>query len=1093
MPPLQGHAFIGRHDALDALDRWAGEAAGGEPRLVAITGAAGVGKSRLLGRLIERQRTRAATVLLGTCHQGATIPYLPMVSALRPLFDRPVAPGAAPLRDALVAGPGRAGDASDVAGESRRLELFLSTAGAVIDAARQGPVVLAVEDLQWADQPSLELLGHVVSTVAQEASLGPLPVLLVLTRRDSAMPPPGEQLMARIRREPMQRELPLDGLTELETNLLLTDRLGGRPAGQLLLAVQEATSGNPLFVESLCRRLVEDGHLRRTSGVVAAPTDDLLGLPADLDRALQDSIDALSSTGRDLARRAAYLGDEGTLADLAAVSELDPAELETACGELEVAGLIVSGGPGFRFSHPQIRQLLYHDRIAGRAQLHLLIADRLEASGAEPGQVAMGIAYHLRRAGPGVDRHRLLRAATMAGDTAFALGAWAKAARELRSALDADAEGGLLSDGERAALEERAGTASFRDHDLVEAQIHAERAVDLARRSGDLEQWGSAVSLSMRIRFAHGASTVGHPVDAAPIKEYLQAAGHDQPRLRARLLGELAEMSFAAFEVRAGQDLAIQALDLAETTGDQKLIGDIRFALGLAHLGSLELDLARECFEASAEAAAALDDPWQQSWGLGRLPLVSLAFGELARAEMEVAAQVALATRTRDWAELSLATAIRSALASAQGASNLVESTAVETEQLYARSAFAFTPAVVYPALALMRARQGDTRGAAEALERWRAESGASIWRYELAVLLTSGQLDQARRRLEDRPYSSSQRPLSFFNADSVSVDVEVATLCADPTLAASALTRLAELASHGVVVMPGSGADVARLTGQALHVLGRDEEAITVLDHARHDAGRLGLAPEEARATYELARVLADQEPLDLPRLVDTLRAASAQADRLGLLPLLRAGHALFTTVVGAGPDREPPSTPPRTRVILISDLVGSTELNLRAGDAAWVDRLGRHDLLVRTCLRRHGGVEFKHTGDGVCAWFDSAPGAVECADDIRRQLAAATAEAPDLALVPRFGLSCGQPIGVGDDLFGIAVALAARLCAAAPPGAILASAEVAELGRGSGVALLAAGERTLKGFPDPVAVYVSVPPRNASSPAGDETRTPG
>ena len=1073
MPPLQGHAFIGRHDALDALDRWGGEAAGGDPRLVVITGAAGVGKSRLLGRLIERQRTRAATVLLGTCHQGATIPYLPMVSALRPLFARPVAPGASPLRDALVAAPAP-GDASALAGESRRLELFLSTAGAVIDAARQGPVVLAVEDLQWADQPSLELLGHVVSTVAQEANLGPLPVLVVLTRRDSPMPPPGEQLMARISREPMQRELALDGLSELETNLLLTDRLGGRPAGQLLLAVQEATAGNPLFVESLCRRLVEEGHLRRTGGVMAAPTDDLVGLPADLDTALQDSIDALSPAGRDLARRAAYLGDEGTLADLAAVSELDPAALEAACDELEVAGLVGPGGPGFRFSHPQIRQLLYHDHIAGRAQLHLLIADRLEASGAEPGQVAMGIAYHLRRAGPGVDRRRLLRAATMAGDTAFSLGAWAKAARELRSALDADAEGALLSDGERAALEERAGTASFRDHDLVEAQIHAERAVDLARTSGDLERWGSALSLSMRIRFAHGASTVGHPVDAGPIKEYLQAAGDTQPRLRARLLGELAEMSFAAFDVRAGQDLATQALALAESTGDHQLIGDIRFALGLAHLGALELDRARDCFEVSVEAAGALADPWQQAWSLGRLPLVSLARGELARAETEVATQTALTARTRDWAELSLTTAIRTALAAARGDSGMVESAAVETEQLFARSAFAFTPAVLYPALALMRARRGDTGGATEALQRWRSESGASIWRYELAALLAGGQLDQARQQLAERPYSPSRRPLTFFNADSVSVDVEVATLGADAALADSALAQLTELAAHGLVVLPGSGANVARLTGQALHVLGRDEQAVTVLDSARRDAQRLGLAPEHARAAYELARVLADQEPLDRPRVVDTLRQATAEADRLGLLPLLRAGHALFASVVGPEPARETSSAPPRTRVILISDLVGSTELNLRAGDAAWVDRLGRHDLLVRTCLRRHGGVEFKHTGDGMCAWFDSAPAAVECADDIRRQLASATAEVPDLALVPRFGLACGQPIGVGDDLFGIAVALAARLCAAAEPGAILASEEVAELGRGSGVALVAAGQRTLKGFPHPVPVYI-------------------
>ncbi len=1030
------------------------------------------------------ERATASTVLLGTCHQGATIPYLPIVSALRPLFDQPTTSGGTgrPLRDAVVAAPPH-DDPSDAGGESRRLELFLSAAATLIDAARQGLVVLAVEDLQWADQPSLELLAHLVSTIAQEGSLGPLSVLIVLTRRDSAMSSAGEQLMARLHREGIHRELALTGLTELETNQLLTNLLDGRPSGQLLLAVQEATGGNPLFIESLCRRLIDEQRLTRSHGVVAATTDELVGLPADLDTALQDSIDAISPAGRELAQRAAFLGDEGTLADLAAVSELDEDDLGPALYELDVAGLLSPGGPGFRFGHPQIRQLLYHAPIPRRAELHRLIADRLEASGAEPGEVAMGIAYHLRRAGPGVDRGRLLAAATVAGDTAFSLGAWAKAARELSSALEAASGTELLTDREQAALEERASTASFRDHDLFEAQTHADRAVDLARTAGDLERWGSALSLAMRIRFAHGAATVGHPVDPGPIDEFLRAAGDEQPRLRARLLGELAEMSFAAFDVRTGEELALRALGLAESTGDHQLIGDIRFALGLAHLGALELDGARECFELSVEHARVLDDPWQLAWGLGRLPLVSLAQGELARAESEATGQVQLTARTRDWAELSLAAALETAMASARGAFARVESRALETDQLYARSAFAFTPAVLYPALAMARAQRGDARGAIEALERWHAESGASTWRYELAVTLAIGQRDDARRALAARPYTPTRRPLTFFNADGVSVDVEVATLRADPVLASAALAELDELQSRGMVLLPGSEAFVPRLIGQVLGVLDRHPEAVSRLERALATTGAIGLGPERARCGYELARALARLDVVDRERVIATLRTATADADRLGMLPLVTACHAMFRTLeitdeeVGTSP-----ALPPRTRVILVSDLVGSTELNLRAGDAAWVDRLGSHDRIVRARLRRHGGVEFKHTGDGVCAWFDAAGAALDCADEIRRELAQANTDEPDLALVARFGLACGEPIGVGDDLFGIAVTLAARLCAAASPGAILASEEVAQLvaprGDGSDIGLEDAGERSLKGFPHPVRVFASAPP---------------
>ncbi|HVN51680.1 MAG TPA: adenylate/guanylate cyclase domain-containing protein, partial [Acidimicrobiales bacterium] len=159
--------------------------------------------------------------------------------------------------------------------------------------------------------------------------------------------------------------------------------------------------------------------------------------------------------------------------------------------------------------------------------------------------------------------------------------------------------------------------------------------------------------------------------------------------------------------------------------------------------------------------------------------------------------------------------------------------------------------------------------------------------------------------------------------------------------------------------------------------------------------------------------------------------------------------------------------------RVILVSDLVGSTRLNVQTGDERWASHIARHDRVARECLRRHNGVEFKHTGDGMCAWFDTAPEAIDCARAISDELTRSNLENPDVPLVSRFGLAMGQPIVRDGDFFGLAVVMAARLCAEAAPSSLLATAEVARVGQSASIPLVAAGERRLKGFPDPVPVY--------------------
>lgn len=144
----------------------------------------------------------------------------------------------------------------------------------------------------------------------------------------------------------------------------------------------------------------------------------------------------------------------------------------------------------------------------------------------------------------------------------------------------------------------------------------------------------------------------------------------------------------------------------------------------------------------------------------------------------------------------------------------------------------------------------------------------------------------------------------------------------------------------------------------------------------------------------------------------------------------------------------------------VLFTDIVGSTERAVEAGDAAWKARLDAHDDLVRSIIGEHRGIEVNTTGDGFLARFDGPARAIRCArtlvDAVRR-----------LDIEIRAGLHTGECELRGTDLMGQAVHVAARVSACASAGEVLVSRTVTDLVAGSGLTFTDRGERTLKGLP--------------------------
>jgi class 3 adenylate cyclase len=159
--------------------------------------------------------------------------------------------------------------------------------------------------------------------------------------------------------------------------------------------------------------------------------------------------------------------------------------------------------------------------------------------------------------------------------------------------------------------------------------------------------------------------------------------------------------------------------------------------------------------------------------------------------------------------------------------------------------------------------------------------------------------------------------------------------------------------------------------------------------------------------------------------------------------------------------------------RAILFTDIVGSTELTHRLGDVAAMAILEAHNEIVRRALLRHAGREVKHTGDGIMASFVEAAAAVRCAIDIQHELSTRHREAEDPPLRVRIGISAGEPVEVGFDLFGAAVQLAARTCDKAGPEEIFCSEIVVDACKDLAIPFTQRGDFHLKGVDGPVKLF--------------------
>ncbi len=574
-------------DALDA-------AVAGTGGVVLVEGEAGIGKTRLLEELARTASTAGVTVRQGTAEElEQDRPFGPLIEALG-------IPDAAPL-----VADGRSQRASDVR--------FLAQ-DAFVDhvdrLAADGPVLLVLDDVHWADRATLATAWALARRRAD------LRMLLVLAFR----PHPQSGDLARVVDGctafgvPHLRLGPIDAPA---LAALVTDVVGGT-AGPGLLRELDGTNGNPFFAIELLQGLDREDGLVDRDGVLEVQH---AGLPSSLRETVVRRMTALGERARSALSVAAVLGGTGRVDDLAALLGLSMADAGLAIAEAERAGLLEPAGDLLTFRHELLRQALYEDLPESvRAAWHRDAARRLEGR-ADPAIVA---------------RHLVLGEA--AGD--------ADAVEQLRRhavtimSREPEAAIGLLDRAlELATPDQRAELAVTR----AEALLESGRAEDAGSQSSAvLEGLASpAVRARAHLALAEARAHQGRIIEGVEQFGAAIATGALDEASAARALGRQAENRVWTFALDEALDEAERALAEAQRLDLRSVMVEALATRCAAHEFRAELD---DALAAGREAVAlAGDDPDS----LRRTPHAYLGLTLLAADHLDEARQVAETGRRR--------------------------------------------------------------------------------------------------------------------------------------------------------------------------------------------------------------------------------------------------------------------------------------------------------------------------------------------------------------------------------------------------------------------------------------------------------------
>jgi len=1124
--------FVGRGEELRRIAAALDGAAGGRGRLLLLAGEPGIGKTRTTEQAIAIAESRGLRTLVARCHEGEGAPaYWPWVQAVR-AYAEAVEPqsleahlGAA-AADVVQIVPELRERLRDVAApppldaEQARFRLFDGFVGFLKRASENRPLLLVLDDLHWADKPTLLLLLFVTREIADSR------IAVIGTYRETEVRAghPLADVLPSLRRERVFERVLLRGLHEEDVRTLVAALSGGAAPGALTATIARETEGNPLFVEEMVRQITEENRGRRRS---AALRDDV-GLPASIREAIDRRLSRLEPSCRELLAIASVVGRSFDVELLARLGEVNAERLGDELDQALGARILEEerGDPGrMRFSHGLIREALYESVPAGeRARRHDEIGRALESLPVRSGSRRLAeLAYHFAAAAGRADLGQALDYAIRAGDEALGRIAHEEAAEHYQRALalldthlDADAT-------RRCELLLKLGEAQSLSMPTEIFHATFREAARIAESIGSAELFARAV-------FGYGgpfaAFGIGR-VDRTLLDLCERALGmlpDEDGAVRAQLLARLAEeLNFSAEDVRR-ETLAREAIAMARRLGDRRVLAEVlvRCQLATARPDNVEerLAMVEEIIRLSLDA----EDLWleQQARAWAFTHRLEIGDADGARRELEACERAVRRSPTplgHTWARASA-----SMLALMEGrieeAGRLTAEVAAMAERGGAWSAGILVAASQSSLVQLVREGMSSDQ-----IERLRVLiehfPGLRNMKAAMAMLYAfQGHEEGARRELE----RAWPERLDELRRDAVWLPavlslVEAVVLLRDEKRAAVLYEALAPFEAHCVVVPLGMCfGSTSRLLGGLAGVLHRYELAEQHFERSLALHRRIAATLWAGLTCFDWARMLLHRDlPSDRPRALALAEQTLEYSHRMGVSgPLLDRVHALLNEArarqsepasddpPAAEPAAPPPvvSAPPPppepspsvshgTVTLLFSDIEGLTELTEKLGDAQALALLQAHDVILRRVLPDHDGREVDAQRDGFLFAFTRSTDALRFARAAQAAVARYRADHPEHPLHVRMGIHAGEPIREKGRFFGRTVILTSRIAARARGDEIRVSAVVRALAESDPDLVFDAGEDVeLKGLAGRHRIYcllhdsVARAPQPPSSP---------
>ena len=647
-----GGVFVGRQREMDGLKAALDSSIAGHGRLVMLVGEPGIGKTRTAQEIALEAEARGAQVIWGRCYEeeGAP-PFWPWVQVIRSYVERQEPDQ---LQSAMGAGAADIGElvpeiiqklpglepAPALPPEAARFRLFESITRFLKTAGRNQPLVLVLDDIHWADEPSLQLLQFVARELADSC------VMVVCCYRDvelSRQHPLSETLAQLSREAVFQRHL-LRGLDRDDTAHFIESAAGTDVSSNVVEAVYAHTEGNPFFTTEVVQLLSDRGELAEEA--VGGPGG--IRIPEGVREVIGQRLNRLSGECNQVLSTAAVIGREFTV-DLLdrLIEDLSEDRLLEALEEALAARLIEELPPQlglYQFTHRLVQEALIQElSLTRRVRLHVRIGGVLEGMYEDEFEAhASELAYHFTQSEAVTGPEKVVKYSIIAGEQALDSHAYEEAETHFQRAL-ASKEGQPM-DSEYAAILfylARVVTATGGRLAAPEVLAYLERSFQYYKDSGDIARAVEVAEYPIdHLSYSGGVSDF--------ISEALALVAPDSQQ-EGRLLSTYALSLYKETgDYERAQDAFDRALAIARREHDLALEMRVWSGKGEAAWWNLSLPETIEYTRRAIELSGQVDDPAAESKAQNQLARATIATGDATAALIHLPTQLATAERVRN-------------------------------------------------------------------------------------------------------------------------------------------------------------------------------------------------------------------------------------------------------------------------------------------------------------------------------------------------------------------------------------------------------------------------------------------------------------